>query len=60
MAVLGIGVSLGVLVGGMANPLLLIVGIAGITAVILMFQNIDLALLALVFSMLSDVLVNTH
>ncbi len=63
MVVLGIGVSLGVLVGGMTNPLLLIVVIAGIVAVILMFQNIELALLALVFityTMLSDVLVNTH
>ena len=63
VVVLGIGGSLGVLVGGITNPLLLIAGIAGLVVVFLMFQNPELALLALVFityTMLTEVLVNTH
>jgi putative inorganic carbon (HCO3(-)) transporter len=63
VVVLGIGGSLGVLVGGMGNPLLLIGGIAGLAVVILMFQDPEWALLALVFityTMLTEVLVNTH
>jgi hypothetical protein len=57
VVVLGIGGSLGVLVGGIANPLLLIAGIAGLVVVIFMFQNPEWALLALVFityTMLTD------
>jgi hypothetical protein len=47
--VLGVGISVGVLVGGMANPFLLFIGIAGLVATLLVFKNIEWGLLGLVF-----------
>jgi hypothetical protein len=61
--VLGVGISVGLLVGGMANPFLLFAGIAGLVVVFLVFQNVEWGLLGLVFigyTMISEVLVDSH
>jgi putative inorganic carbon (HCO3(-)) transporter len=63
MVILGVAITLGVLAGGMANPFMLIAGITGLVMVMLLFRNPEWALLVLVFTtytMLTDVLVNTH
>lgn len=61
--VLGIGIAVGVLAGGMTNPLLLFVALAGLLGVYLVFRNIEWGLLGLAFisyTMISEVLVDTH
>jgi len=61
--ILSVGLVIGAVVGGIGNPLLLLVGISSLAAIILLYQNIEWGLLALAFAnytMLSDILVKYH
>ena len=61
--VLAIGGAVGALVGGMNNPFLLFLAISGLFVLIVLLKNIEWGLLALVFinfTMISEVLVDTH
>jgi O-antigen ligase len=63
IVVMAAGITIGMLAGGMSNPFLLFVAIAGLVVVFLMFQNPERALVALVFityTMLSEILADHH
>jgi putative inorganic carbon (HCO3(-)) transporter len=59
----GVGIAVGYLAGGMPNPILVFVGIAGLLGVFLVFRNIEWGLVGLAFisyTMISEVLVDSH
>jgi putative inorganic carbon (HCO3(-)) transporter len=63
MTILGTGILSGALIGGMSNPLLLFVGIAGLVFLYIAFQNVEWGVLLLVFiyyTLTSEVLVHSH